>query len=604
VRAPESEPGARPARETPRPAARRVQGAVAALHYRVAGGYPVTDVVLAPGGETFTVLGGERDGVLWVAEEEASFRVGERVEVDLEEGPLGWRPLSVTASAGSALWQMGGLSHDGPLPRVHRFLPARAPAVADADIEVVIEGESFGNSGLREPPAAVLFQGLFEHVPATVLSWSDTRIRCLVPKPGLANRPQVLTGALKVWTATGGFSDGLEWEGPRFTVPFQFAGDRYVDGALPIPVHFDPRGFPWPADSVRAVLERSMAAWNEAAGTYFRLALQGETEGPGERRRDGVNAVTWTDPWPHAPSWLAVTWSAFDPATGERFETDVEINATVPWSMTDLPVPGRYDLRTVLTHEFGHWLRLGHVLDTKSVMNAFVTQATPVFRLSQGDRAGAAWIYPTYGAAEASHERWAIGSGEEVVLRVQALDRQGVPRAGLPAAAVEAEVSWRPAAWARNGPDFHPLPWRHPASRDTDAEGRTEIPVSLPESPGTARLRVLAGGQALRDQPVVTIEAGGSSRLGFSLRVPGRAPLSGPALRALVRLPEAAPVGLRVLDVRGRAILASDPGLVPAGETEIAIELVREGVPLAAGVYFLEARAGGDRRVAKFVLVR
>lgn len=593
------EPGAAPSAALPS-TVRRAEGTVAAVSYRVAGGYPVTDVQLSTG-DTFTLLGGMRDGVFWVAEEEAVCRVGDRVAVELEPGPHGWRARAVASSPGPAPAAAG---QAGLAPVVHRFVPDRAPAVADADFEITIEGSGFTTFGVRESEATVYFQGLFEHVPATVLSWSDDRIRCLVPKPGLFNQPQILTGAVKVWTPSGGWSNGVEWEGPRFIVPFQFAGDRYDADRLPVPIHFDPTRFPWPLAEVRGVLERSAAAWNGIPGSFFRLAVRGPKQSSAERDRDGVNVVTWTEPWPHADSWLAVTWSAFDSTTGRRLETDIEINPNGPWSITDLPVSGAYDLRTVLTHEFGHWLRLGHVSDAQSAMHLLVTRSSTLHTLGGGDRAGAAWIYPSYGSAVAERASVMSGAAETIVLAVQVLDRLGSPRAGVPAAAVEAALAWRRPGQAGEALGFEPTTERYAASRDTDAEGRTEIVVPAPARPGAARFTITAGGTILRDEPVVTVAPAGAGSAA-SLAMLGAMPLTGTALSARLSLPAAASaLDLRILDVRGRTLLTAGGGAVPAGESEIWVELSRGGVPLPSGVYFLEARAAGVRQVAKFVLVR
>lgn len=586
------------------PDARTVRGTVQRLEYRVDSGYPLTDVHLEPAGEVFTILGGLQDGVLWVAEEEASFSVGDRVEISLVLSRFGWRPSDGDAPR-PALWERVEPLFDTAVPRVRQIVPSSIPAVADADMVVEIHGENFG---WRQGPGAVLFQGLFEHVPADVLSWSNERIRCLVPRPGLLNAPQVLTGALKVWTPQGGWSDRMEWEGSRLVIPFQYAGDKYPDESVPIPVRFNPSGFPWSEETVRSLLERSLASWNEVEESYGRFVLEGTSDASGDRRRDGRNVVSWTDPWPHAPSWLAVTWSAFDPETGERLESDVEINASVRWSITDEPVRDTYDLRSVLTHEFGHWLRLGHVLNTRSVMNAFILRSEAVWRLDAGDRMGAAWIYPSYGTLSAAPSRLAAASEEPVVLSVRAVDRLGVPRPGLAADEVYATLVWEEDPSRLFPNQAQPL-GPYYAARATDADGCTEIVVPAPARPGRARVSVSAGGQLLSGRPGVEFTPAGPAEavpggavLGLSLL--GANPGFGSGVRAEIRLASAgASYRARVYDARGRLVLERGLGRLQAGANEIHLELGPDH-GAAYGVYFLEVSGPSGRQVAKFVRLR
>ena len=582
---------------------RAVAGRVERLQYRHAGGYPVTDVYLEPSGESFTILGGLENGVRWVAEEEPQFAVGDRVTIELERSAMGWRPRPKDWDAASRpAWQVfPSAPLPSAMPDVQRITPNSVPAVADADLVVEIQGENFG---ARQGLGAVLFQGLFEHVPAEVLSWSDTRIRCQVPKPGLYNFPQILTGALKVWTPLGGWSDRLEWEGPRLVIPFQYAGDRYGDEELPIRVLFNPAGFPWTVDVVRGLLERSLASWNEVKGGYARFALEGETQAVGERARDGLNVVSWTDPWPHSASWLAVTWSAFDPETGERLETDVEINSTVAWSITDQPIANHYDMRSVLTHEFGHWLRLGHVLNPKSVMNAFITRSEAVWSLLDGDRMGAAWIYPNYGTVNASPERLAAASPEFVELRVRVTDRLGTPRSGLPPNAVRAELEWEPAHAGGLLPERSRPSGPYFAIRPTDEVGSTEIRIPAPREPGRARVTVLADGNALRDRPTLTFEASDWWDPTLpTVRILGPNPLRTTVLRAEVRLPApGSRYTARLLDARGRVLFVWDLGRLAAGGNEVRLDLSVAG-RLVSGVYFLALDGPAFRKATKFVLL-
>src|SRR5262245_12955409 len=96
-----------------------VEGRVTRLDPRIdSHGYPVTDVTLDTGAR-FTILGGYKDGLRWVVDEEASFTLGDQVRVRLERGPDGMRPWAGKEGVQHAAFEMppgSALSAIAPVP--------------------------------------------------------------------------------------------------------------------------------------------------------------------------------------------------------------------------------------------------------------------------------------------------------------------------------------------------------------------------------------------------------------------------------------------------------------------------------------------------------
>jgi hypothetical protein len=84
----------------------------------------------------------------------------------------------------------------------------------------------------------------------------------------------------------------------------------------------------------------------------------------------------------------------YDPDTGEIYDADMEINATVPLSLGD-PIPADgYDLLSIVTHESGHFLGMAHSGDDQATMFAHYVQGTTTLRtLSSDDVSGLCSIY-------------------------------------------------------------------------------------------------------------------------------------------------------------------------------------------------------------------
>jgi hypothetical protein len=121
------------------------------------------------------------------------------------------------------------------------------------------------------------------------------------------------------------------------------------------------------------------------------------------------------DVWPHNDSnnTLGLTTVTYDPDTGEIYDADMEINATVPLTLAD-PVPGDgYDFQSIITHECGHFLGMAHSGDDRATMYAHYTQGTTYMRtLTDDDVSGLCSIYLPDGDRVVDPSATPDGSGE------------------------------------------------------------------------------------------------------------------------------------------------------------------------------------------------
>ena len=571
-----------------------------------------TTVVLADGSgvETarFAVPGGRVGGDFWVVDGVPVFLAGETVEVALAATRGGWTVAEGAGAvvrlapahdgrSGALLDAAGGAAIDPALvPYVTSIDPELTGASPDQTTIVTVRGTGFGAT---QGASRITFQGFFERIDAPVVSWADDVVRCHVPAPGLLGVPQILTGTVKVWTPAGGWSDGdMFTGGPRIRILYQWAGDAWRPGNLPVGVYVNPQGFPWGA-AAGSVVAGALERWN-VPGSYARLYYRGLTQsdaGPhrenGPRSGDGRNTVRWRTPWPHNPAWLAVTWSRIDTLTFEREETDLEINGeNYRWSLDAEGENGAWDLPSTLAHEFGHWLRLGHTQSIASVMLPFFGAGELRRDLSPSDGFGASWIYPAFGTIEAPA---AVASGAEVPLRVRARDREGRARPGLAAAAVVARARPVPSSAAGQLPGPIDPPLEAPAAAvatadaTTDVDGWTEARLAgLPD--GTYRIEVSVDDQLVRPAPLVTVGTV-SSTPAPALALAGVSPQPLPGgVRGVVRLslPASTHVELALFDVRGARVRTLADERLSAGPHEVALwTRGADGKTLAAGVYFL-----------------
>jgi hypothetical protein len=133
------------------------------------------------------------------------------------------------------------------------------------------------------------------------------------------------------------------------------------------------------AGTVELISDLAFDAWRRAdcGGQSPGLSIQNLGQvacGAVEYNKDAGNAniVFFSADWPHseATHTYAITTTTFDPETGDLLSADIELNARDhDFTVNDADVQA--DLLSVLTHEAGHFLGLGHSGDTEATMFAF-----------------------------------------------------------------------------------------------------------------------------------------------------------------------------------------------------------------------------------------
>jgi hypothetical protein len=159
-----------------------------------------------------------------------------------------------------------------------------------------------------------------------------------------------------------------------------------------------------------AATERATATWSGVESANVRFAFQAMTTAPAEGI-DGKTVLGFIDR-PDLDRVLAATSFMIDTATGEIAEADIFFNSRFAFSVAPGGQPEKVDLESVVLHELGHLLGLGHsaigetersssgnrrVIGSGSVMFpiAMTAGATADRVLQADDIAGISDLYPT-----------------------------------------------------------------------------------------------------------------------------------------------------------------------------------------------------------------
>jgi hypothetical protein len=213
--------------------------------------------------------------------------------------------------------------------------------------------------------------------------------------------------------------DAVRGQGARPFRPSEFSvtgliWDQFLDG-IPgndvVNQYYNPSGEPT-AFSAISSLQSSQRTWTGVATSLFSFDDAGPTsrcpslvkECPGAQVFDGFNDVGWMNIG--GCCTLAVTWSGTS-----TDEADMALNSRFSWTNTD----GDFDVETVMLHENGHVVGLGHSSVGGSVMEAVYAGMRRA--LTTDDERGATYLYPEAGAV--GMIRGSVTSGGNPVRRAR-----------------------------------------------------------------------------------------------------------------------------------------------------------------------------------------
>ncbi len=148
-------------------------------------------------------------------------------------------------------------------------------------------------------------------------------------------------------------------------------------------------------DDFLTAIRNAAQTWSMVGDADFTLTYVGETESESVANNRS-NDIFFDDRGLVDSSGkaqpLAVASIFF--SNGLIIDSDIWINDAYDWDATGDPATREIDLESVVLHEMGHWLALGHDPDNRAVMYYSIMSGTLKRALFDNDRRGIEYIYP------------------------------------------------------------------------------------------------------------------------------------------------------------------------------------------------------------------
>ncbi|MFT7163342.1 MAG: hypothetical protein ACI9GZ_004544, partial [Bacteroidia bacterium] len=230
------------------------------------------------------------------------------------------------------------------------------------------------------------------------VSWSDSEIKVKVTASsgGGANNGTAGTGGIRVFENSGTSatsSNDLIVRFSRLNVvsdgePFQTKHiNQNNNGGYTFFYH---PSFPTAA---KAAFESELNDWRCGVLVNFGIGQSTSTAKPA---RDGENIIRFSDTSEMPQGVLGVTYSWWAGCiTGQWYveEIDMMYNSDQSFYFGEGSTPsGQYDFRTVVLHEIGHAVQLGHVINSNESMHFSVARGQSKRELSDRDKEGGEFV--------------------------------------------------------------------------------------------------------------------------------------------------------------------------------------------------------------------
>lgn len=147
------------------------------------------------------------------------------------------------------------------------------------------------------------------------------------------------------------------------------------------------------ADAV-AALDVATRAWMLPSCTLVSFRIDASTSSAIDVVANGKNEIlVHTSDWPSPLAFGALAHTVIYTSGDRIVEADIHVNAK-EWTFTLGATSGNFDLRSVLTHELGHVIGIGHSADSRATMAAGLPAGIAARSLEDDDLAAVCALYP------------------------------------------------------------------------------------------------------------------------------------------------------------------------------------------------------------------